>query len=221
MTTTRVALLAVSLVALATFIGVAVAGPATTAQGDDPDATIAAYQTEVSGLSTKVAQLRRSNEKLRTQVSDLTTQVAEHGPTPTPTAGDAAGSQIGLVVRGVGMDVLVTGIERLPAIETSSETSTARGVYLTVSFTLTNTGSAPVELIQDTLVVADGKGRTFAYTPHANTLTHLNADRLDDFVMHLQPGLPFDSFAIFDIPPDATGLVFTDEAGDFAVRLDG
>jgi hypothetical protein len=174
--------------------------------------TVAAYQTEVADLEATV-------EALQTQVTELRDRIRGQRETPTPEPGqDGDLYEIGETFTVDPWEITVTGWELSPTLSTNYETNTARGIYALVYFTVTNVGDAPTDFPYDALALKTGEGRTYDVDDDALfnlQYTIYGLSRYDE----LQPGLPYETAVLFDIPPDSTQLVLTSEGDEFTISL--
>lgn len=180
--------------------------PRALAQDDD-----SAMQTAVADLQTRVAALEIG----------VATPAGTPFATPVALASPAAaeGSDLGTAVRAGDWEITVTSTEESQGFEGIFEQQTSRGVYIVVRMSLKLAANAPFAFPYNDLVLMDEAGRTFS----------LDADATSDWLIQntdltlyseLQPGLPYEVVALFDVPPDAAGLVLTSGEQLFSVRLD-
>lgn len=170
---------------------------------------------------------------IQTAVADLQTRVAalEIGvvtPAGTPFASPvtalaspvaAEGSDLGTTVRAGDWEITVTSTEASQGFKGIFEQQTPRGVYIIVRMSLTLTANAPLAFPYNDLVLTDGAGRTFSLDADATSDWLIQNTDLTTYA-ELQPSLPYDVVALFDVPPDAAGLILTSGEQLFSVRLD-
>lgn len=180
-------------------------------------------------LQTQVANQQATISALETQVSDLKTRVSEVSgskkPGATTTSASSSTSTKPLAVgetysNGI-WEITVTGYEFAPTLDTTYQQNVARGVYCFVYITVVNVGDKPVPFPYRDMRLKTGEGRTYSVADDALfnlTYVALGAGASND---DLQPGLPYNTGVLFDIPPDAVGLILTSEtAPDFQVKLE-
>lgn len=100
----------------------------------------------------------------------------------------------------------VAGAESVPSVAAVLQTHTARGVYVVVYLSVSNTGDTPQAFPYTDLVLHDGGNRTFSVDTDATIpfqIEYYGVSMYED----LQPGLAYDTAVIFDVPPDAAGLM--------------
>ena len=186
---------------------------------DNSQATISALQTQVADLQSTVDARGEKINAQRTQVADLKGRVSDlesQVPTPTP---QPAAPQLGSTVKADNWEIVVQSTELRPTTGQSTNTFTAKGVYLAVVITLTNTGTETADFPYRYFQVIDSKSRKFESDFEATYV--LNAYDYD-FLSNdgVQPGIPYTVGFAFDVPVDASGFIFTTKAGDFRVVLD-
>ncbi len=116
-------------------------------------------------------------------------------------------------------DVTVTRTEVSEGFEGIFEQQVPRGVYFFVHMTATSMGTMPGALPFTDLALTDSAGRTYSLDSDATSDWLIQNTDLNLF-SELQPGLPYDVIAIFDIPPAATGLALTTKGQQFTIPLD-
>lgn len=180
-------------------------------------------------LQTQVANQQATISAQETQISDLKTRVSDVSGSKKPGATTAASSAdtasaplaIGDTYSGKNWDITVTGFEFAPTLETSYQQNVARGVFCIVYITVMNNGNEPAPFPYEDLQLKTGEGRIYSYDDQALfNLTYVVmgvGGSSDD----LQPGLAYTTAILFDIPPDATGLVLTAQSSaTYQVKLE-
>jgi hypothetical protein len=102
-----------------------------------------------------------------------------------------------------GWTITVTRVSRIATIDVGGTTKTALGTYLVVEFTMENTSDQRQALGGNRFKLADSQGRNFDWY-EAGT----NAYGKQELGSRINPGLSAPATIIFDVLPDATGLVF-------------
>lgn len=186
-----------------------------------PEVTIEDLQERVAELEEENEALKEENEKLKQRIEDMS------GTSRTPRQGsgdseadEAPTLQVGETWISDEWSITVTYVEVTPTLSTSYETNTARGVYAIVHMTIVNESSAPVAFPYRDLKIVDSDGRTYSVDDDALfnlTYVVMGAGSVYD---EMQPGLPYDTGAIFDIPATATGLTLTTGNKVFLIELD-
>jgi endonuclease YncB( thermonuclease family) len=95
----------------------------------------------------------------------------------------------------------------------------ARGIYLVVVVSITNTGDQPRVFPYENLVVRDSRNRSFTYALQATSYLQIGSGGTGPFD-RLQPGLSYQLPVAFDVPTDAGGFVLTTAGNDFEIALD-
>ncbi len=139
--------------------------------------------------------------------------------TPPFTEGNAGVSTLPQTANTAEWAVTVTRTEMSEAFETGNKRHVPRGVYVFVYMTVTRTANVPDDFPYSDLALTDSAGRTFFLDSEA---TIYRLDQVFDLSWYeqLQPDLPYDGIAIFDIPRDATGLALTTQGQQFTIPLD-
>ncbi len=99
--------------------------------------------------------------------------------------------------------------------ELSALGETKQGNFVTVDLTFINNGSEPVTLDSASLALIDSQNRTHSTDPDASL--YVPPD-LDLFLNQVNPGVTAQGRAIFNVAPDAEGLIL--QAGDTAMFSD-
>jgi hypothetical protein len=186
---------------------------ATTAQ-DAADPTVAAYQTQVAELQGTIAALQ-------TQVADLGERAdASHGTPIVADTQDIAEYAIGEAFTTPDWGITVTGWEISPTLTTDYETNTARGTYVLVHLVVTKSGNEAGPFPYTDLSLKTGEGRTYPVDTHALFNLQYNTYGLTIYT-DLQPGLPYETGVVFDVPPDSTQMALSTTDGLFNVPLVG
>ena len=175
----------------------------------DYEATIEALQTHVAELDQRIAILS-DNPETRGRSRDDGTE--ESG-------GEIQVYAIGEPVEVNTWSFVVDEAQLLSTLEMSYETLEARGVYLLVYLTITNSGNAPSNVPFDDLFVKAANGRLYGYDSDA-TFSVQYEDYDFGFYDDLQPDLPYETVVAYDIPANATGLkVQAEDPSPWAVDL--
>jgi hypothetical protein len=95
------------------------------------------------------------------------------------------------------------------ATELSSLGQKKQGNFIIVDLTFINNGQEPVTLDSSSLAILDDQGRTHETDPDASFYVNPNKDL---FLNQVNPGVTKEGRAIFDVAPDAKGLIL--RAGD-------
>ena len=90
------------------------------------------------------------------------------------------------------------------ATELKSYGQRKSGNFVIAQLTFTNNGKKPVTLDSASLAILDDKGRTNETDPDASMYVPTNQDL---FLNQVNPGVSKQGRAIFDVAPDATGLI--------------
>jgi hypothetical protein len=186
---------------------------ALTAEVTAADATRAAQASEIAALQTQVAEL----------------QAAIPTPaTPVPMV------EVGLneVAHAGPWDFRVTAVKRQEALEVPGGTSaptTPQGVFLLVTLNVINTGTEDQTYDPTWFRVTDDRGRGWSFDFTATDTLALAGAGARQYEA-IPPGLPTEAVVVFDVPPDATGLILgvdeeqaaTNEGwpSAFAIRLE-
>ena len=130
---------------------------------------------------------------------------------------DNSGRFVFVTLRGGGL--LVVDSTAMPmAILAEYDAATARGVYLVVYVTVTNTTLAPALFPYDSFTVTDGEGRLF--TPDSIAIiTILNTELGLSMYEELQPGLPYSAAIVFDVPLGAAGFTLGADVSNTFIPL--
>jgi len=116
-------------------------------------------------------------------------------------------------------EITITAHESVPSLATTFETYSARGVFLVVYMTVTNTGNDPGAFPYDDLRVTTDEDRTYNYASEPTfgfQIGTYNISLYED----LQPGLAYETAVVFDVPPDASGLALTTTGQAFEAPLE-
>lgn len=181
----------------------------------EPEIEPAEYEATIQALQTQVAQLQDRVSALSENRSATTAQDAE-----TPTPGVAADNYgIGEQVDVNDWSFTVTSVELAPTVDLPSDQFAARGIFVVVYLTITNNGNQPQDFPYRELFVKDSLGRLYGF--HFDSTSPFQIYVYDISVSEdLQPGLPYESVAVFDVPADVTGLVLqTEDPSPFSVNL--
>lgn len=182
-----------------------------------------------SDLQTKVAEQQATISAQATQISDLKTRVSDVSGSKKPgatTAASSAGTSaeplaVGETYSGLNWDITVTGFEFAPTLDTNYQQNVARGIFCIVYITVMNNGNDPAPFPYADLQLKTSEGRTYSYDDQALfnlTYVVMGAGGSND---DLQPGLAYTTAVLFDIPPDATGLVLTAQSSStYQVKLE-
>lgn len=112
-----------------------------------------------------------------------------------------------------GWVITVTGVTKRSQIYSCCDVKNALGIYLVVEMNLSNISNTTQSLCGDRFTIWDDRGRKY---PHYLDGTFL-VDRLE-LCAKINAGLTGPARIVFDVPPDATGLIFQ-SLGGFKVRL--
>ena len=107
----------------------------------------------------------------------------------------------------------VTNVQRTTELKAFGERKT--GNFVIVDLTFKNESNDPVTLDSSSLAILDAKGRTAETEPDASMYVPTNKDL---FLNQVNPGVLKQGRAIFDIAPDAKGLIL--RAGDTSILGD-
>jgi hypothetical protein len=144
-------------------------------------------------------------------------------PAPSSALTTSSGRQTGTPLAGIGQpinlsrnkwEITVTGVERKASLPGILEVKQALGIYIAVSLTLKNIGIEPQALGGDRFTVVDDKGRTYRYYLEGTV-----GNGQKELGSKIGPGLQGQAVIVFDVPPDATGLVLQ-TVGEGRIRLD-
>lgn len=182
------------------------------------------YEERIASLETRVAVLEGGNRK--TAVPANTPRVvARETPGAASTVDDPQAAEpstpsgIGERIDVEGFTAVVTGTAMTSTVGNEYLSEAARGVYLVVYVTVTNTRQAPAEFPYDSFTLTDRGGR--AFTPDSNAIITLLNMELDlSMYDELQPGLPYPAAIVFDVPFDAKGFSLVAEVSNTSIPLD-
>jgi hypothetical protein len=132
-------------------------------------------------------------------------------PTPLPPPAPA----IGDTVQTEGWQITVTGFDLFGRVGDH----TASGVYLYLTMRITNSSSEPSAFPYEGLIVVD-MNETTHFLAEGATRETLTWDLGIDYEKQLAPGETLNVAAVFDILPDATGLLLTTPSRVFEIRLE-
>jgi hypothetical protein len=185
------------------------------AQGT-PTPTSADYEATIEALETQVAQLQERVKALSEQRTAGSSSAAQAGETPES---EAATYNVGDTVSVNDWSFAVTDVELAPTVDLSNEQFVARGIFVVVYLSITNSGNAPQSFPYDEFLVEDSAGRSYGL--HTDSTIPFQIYVYDTSLYgDLQPGLPYESVAVFEIPADATGLTLkTEDPSPFRVNL--
>jgi len=116
-------------------------------------------------------------------------------------------------LREDGWILTVTGVSLRKTIDTYLGLKTALGVYLVIDFKMENISNKTQSLCGDRFTIYDDRGRKYPYYLDGT----VGVDALE-LCSRINAGLSAPARIVFDVPPDATGLIFT-SLGGFKVRL--
>jgi hypothetical protein len=139
------------------------------------------------------------------------TRTPARTPTPIPPPEPA----IGDTIETDGWKVTITGFDLYQTVGAS----TANGIYLYLRMAIENTMNQPRAFPFDGLVVLDVNDMSYflADAPTRETLTY---DFGFDIDAQIAAGASQSVAAVFDIAPDATGLVLTTPSRVFQIRIE-
>lgn len=140
------------------------------------------------------------------------------GEATTPPENDYASIQEQAVPVGEMVEVgnvawTVNAVEQTSRLSAFGETKT--GNFVVVDLTFINNGSESVTLDSNSLAIIDNQNRTHETDPDASLYVPTNRDL---FLNQVNPGVATQGRAIFNVAPDAQGLVL--RAGDTEVFSD-
>lgn len=172
--------------------------------GPDPErprATIAAFETEVADL--------------RSRVDEQDATIAALTPPPaTPTAPAFAERWRIDVVGPVELRSDVGRAETLTPIA-------AAGVFLVVPIEVTNRSDAPLPFAAaNRLHVVDDEGRSYDLDPRATGAAYLLDLGYEPSFEARQPGIAYPDVVVFDVPVGADGFSLEATDGSFSVPLE-
>ena len=176
-----------------------------------PEATIAALQTRVAELKTSVAKRDARIDQLQTRVADLL-------PTPatTPTAVAPASATLN------GVQIAVTSWEFRATVGASPiEVTSLRGVFLLVTFDMTNTGGVPQDVPFAGLLVLDENGHTFLQDPQAQASLTITESLTPVTEIQLGARSTQSVVLVFDVPTDSTSFAVTTADRAFVLPITG
>lgn len=192
---------------------------ASTPTTDTSNMSIEELQERIAELERENEDLQQENERLKQRIEDM----SGTSRTPREASSEAASAPvlaIGETYEGEDWSITVTFVEFSPTLTSSFETNTARGIFSIVHITVVNEGNAPMPFPYDDIVLLDSDGR--AYTVQFDTLFNLTyavmgvGGQYEDF----QPGLPYETGVIYDIPATSTGLSLSTTKNVFVFELD-
>jgi hypothetical protein len=114
---------------------------------------------------------------------------------------------VGDTVQAGNVSWTVTNVQR--ATELKSFGQTKQGNFILVDITFVNNGDEPVTLDSNSLAILDSQGRTHETDPDAPLYVPEN---MDLFLNQVNPGVSQQGRAVFNVAPDAQGLIL--RAGD-------
>jgi hypothetical protein len=123
---------------------------------------------------------------------------------------------IGRPVNAGNLTWTVTSVQEATELKTFGERKT--GNFVIVDLTVKNNGDEAITVDSESLALLDQQGRTHETDPDASLYV---PSRLDLFLQQVNPGVTQEARVIFNIAPDARGLIlragdaepFTDENG--------
>lgn len=130
-----------------------------------------------------------------------------------PDALRAEAAKIGDPVKAGNITWTVTRVEQKTELRSFGETK--QGNFVIVDLTAENTGKEPVTVDSESLALLDDQGRTHETDTDQSLYV---PSRLDLFLEQVNPGVTKEARVIFNIAPDAGGLIL--RAGDGEVFTD-
>lgn len=165
-------------------------------------------QAATATAATRSATVTRTPTRTPTPA---VTRTPARTPTPIPPPEPA----IGDTIETDGWKLTISGFDLYQTVGASS----ANGVYLYLRMSIENTSSQPRAFPFDGLVVLDMNDTSYfvADAPTRETLTY---DFGFDIGQQVAAGASQNVAAVFDIAPDATGLVLTTPSRVFQIRIE-
>lgn len=207
----------------------AVASPALAQEDATPDASLSAIGTEVARQATQIARLTTRVAQVEDEGPGggaVGTSVARPAAAATATAMPrtpdtaSADAEIGDTISVDGIDIVATGTDVLGSFLFTDEEIVPRGSFLVVSLSITNTGDEPFMFPFTDLALRDGEGRKFSLDE--DSTNRYNIVTTDVYrTTEMQPGLTYETTALFDVPDDSSGFVLTTAENEvFTIALD-
>jgi len=142
-----------------------------------------------------------------TPIPSATPMPTTPAPTTTP-APVALNAPIDVSLDNHPWHLVLTGVQSPASVSDISGTYTPKGKYVLVFVTAQNTGTAPATLYYNqNFVVRDSQGRRFSVTTGSADTAASNQNNLDDSTTTVQPTFTIHTSFLFDVAPDAQGLV--------------
>ena len=185
-------------------------GPTSSAQN-----VIATASPRQQGQAATATATTRAATATRTATNTAATPAVTRTPPRTPTAIPPPEPAIGDTIETDGWKLTIVGFDLYQSVGDS----TASGVFLYLRMSIENTASEPRAFPFDGLVVIDMNDASYflAEPPTRETLTYDFGFEIDQ---QLAAGASQSVAAVFDIAPDATGLVLTTPSRVFQIRIE-
>ena len=183
-----------------------------TSEAAAPQATESPRQQVQAATATTTARAATATRTTtRTAATPAVTRTPAQTPTPIPPPEPA----IGDTIETDGWKLTIIGFDLYQTVGAS----TADGVYLYLRMSIENTTSEARAFPFDGLVVLDVNDTSYFLSepPTRETLTYDFGFEIDQ---ELAAGASQSVAAVFDIAPDATGLVLTTPSRVFQIRIE-
>jgi hypothetical protein len=168
----------------------------------DPQSTISADQTQISVLQTEISAIETSSAS-GTPSSFQPVTFSHNG------------------FQGVHENWQISKVSAFSSSYISGSAVTdrveARGIFISIYIEITNLSDRPLFAPDSVYQLSDSTGRSFTFNYDATLAACLNNDNCE--LDRLQPGLPYLNILVFDVAPDASGIIFTTEGRLFEVPL--
>ncbi|HYI15175.1 MAG TPA: hypothetical protein VEX37_07270 [Thermomicrobiales bacterium] len=182
-----------------------------TSEAAAPEVTASPRQQAQAQTATTTRAATATRTATRTAATPAVTRTPAQTPTPIPPPEPA----IGDTIETDGWKLTIIGFDLYQSVGDS----TASGVFLYLRMSIENTASEPRAFPFDGLVVIDVNDTSYFLSepPTRETLTYDFGFEIDE---QLAAGASQSVAAVFDIAPDATGLVLTTPSRVFQIRIE-
>lgn len=176
-----------------------------------PAATVSPREQAQASTATTTQAAATATRTATRAATAAVTRTPARTPTPIPPPEPA----IGDTIETDGWKLTIIGFDLYQTVGAS----TADGIYLYLRMSIENTTDQPRVFPFDGLVVLDMNDMSYFLSepPTRETLTYDFGFEIDQ---ELAPGASQSVAAVFDIAPDATGLVLTTPSRVFQIRIE-
>lgn len=141
---------------------------------------------------------------------------------PTATTDDLIqmGEEFEIELRRATLTMSVSQTETTDEID-AGRGFTADGTYVIVFFSLERDAEAPGPFTYDSFILTDADGNEYEFDERVtDALLKTSEDLADGIDQEIETGVTYNLAIVFDVPADASGLVFSTSSGEFPVELD-